>query len=89
MKVVYVNIKNKYLFIKEYENAGELLRIIRRIYHSPHTPILPLLIEGLNNGSYDVILYTIKYYFDNLGYKIIPNLKEYSSYPLYKSKNSK
>ena len=86
IKVVFVNTKKKYLFIKEYDSYSPLLKLLIRIYHSTNTPILPISISGLPSG-YDPMVYRIRYYYDNLGFKIIPNINEYSSYPLYHKKD--
>lgn len=87
MIVLFVNLKYRYLYKKEYENKQELLNLLIKIYHSPHTPILPLLIQGLITDRYEYYSYHIKYWFDNLGYKIIPHMGEYLKYPMYQPKN--
>lgn len=83
MKVLFVNVKYKYLFIKEYSNKRELLNLLIKLFHTPTAPILPLMIEGLVCDRYDFDSNNIKFWYDRLGYRILPNYELYVSYPMY------
>lgn len=88
MKVLFVNLDKKYLYVKEYDNNVVLLNIIRKIYYNPHPHILTLFIDGIQDYWHEPIIAKIKYYFDSLGYRIYPSLGEYIKYPVYKPKNN-
>ena len=86
VKTVFVNTKKKYLFKKEYNNSGELLKLMKKLIHTPQPPILPISIVIDNN---DDNAYMIKVYYSGLGYLILPNIDKYSSYPYYIAKNNR
>ena len=86
MKVVFVNINKKYLYIKEYEDKGELLRLLIKLNHTPTPPILPLLIDTIDRHSYSYYDYRIAYWYDKLASIVLPKFNEYIKYPKYKNK---
>lgn len=83
-RMTFVNVDKKYLFIREYENTGELLKLLIKLYHTPQPPILPLMLDISYNDS---LYYSIKFWFNRFT-MVIEKFSEYAKYPIYKAKNN-
>ena len=81
-KMTFVNVNRKYLFIREYENSGELLKLLIKLYHTPQPPILPIMLDISYNDS---LYYSIKFWFNRFTI-VIEKFNEYAKYPLYTPK---